>query len=188
MKKINILVLLFYVSAFLSCKKSGSSTSAIIGAWRLTDISGTYSNNLTSSTGYTTTLSYNTDSSILTETSIVPGIASQNVSVVQLNSEVWSLNSNGTYTIKEIYTVSPGSSNLPDSSDAGGTWEFLSNTQVNNGLLLGGGLPYILSTGNDNIYTIEKLNASTLQLWINSSQYNAGATTSSDITLTFTRM
>jgi hypothetical protein len=188
MRKLTLLIFMLSMIAIASCKKKNSSPS-IVGVWSLSNVSGTSSYNLTASTGYTTTYTYSTSTGTLTETTTIPGTSSQTVSIYQLNTEVWTFNNKGAYTINEIYTNSPGSGNLADTSAVNGSWQYLSSAQPNDGVTLSGGISYILGNvaSNTEYFTIQSLNGSTLELTYNSGQDNSGAISSTNVTFTFTR-
>jgi hypothetical protein len=186
MKNITFILLSLFFFGISSCKKKGSSTPGISGTWKLANVSGTSSINLTTSTGASTVYSYEAGSSTLTETVTYPTSSTQSISIYQLVSEQWTFNNSGSYSLYEIYINSPGSSNLPDTTSTAGNWNYQSGNQSN--LYLGNGISYILANvTNSNSYTVTSLSGSTLELTVSNSQNNSGAVTATDVTLTFTR-
>ena len=186
MKKSTILILIVYLFALASCKKH-SSAPAIVGIWAFTNVSGTSAYNLSSSTGASTTYSYNSDSKIITESTWYPAFSSTSVSTVQLTTEVWTLNGDGTFSINEVYINSPGSGNGPDTANSSGTWAY--SSKADNGIILSGGSSYILTHITDtNEYTLQTLNSSTLELAAAYTTVNVlGDTQNTNVALTFTR-
>jgi hypothetical protein len=184
MKKSTVFILIICLFAFAACKKH-SSAPAIVNAWVFTNVSGTSSYNLSSSTG--ALITYSCAGNIITESTWYPAFSSQSVSTYQLISEVWTLNGDGTFTINEIYITSPGSGNGPDTANSSGTWAY--GSKADNTIILSGGSSYILTNITDtNEYTIQTANNSTLALTAAYTSVNIiGDTQKTNVTLTFTK-
>jgi len=118
MNKITIAILSICVFAFSSCKKSSSSPS-VVGKWAFSNISGSSVNNTSATDGYTDAYTFNSTTNILTKTTSNIGITTTNVSTIQVTTELWTFNSDGTYTINETYAESPAPA---VTSTASGTW------------------------------------------------------------------
>ena len=186
MKKSTLLVFAFCVLVIASCKKnSGSGT--LIGTWALTNVSGTSSDNYTAATGESTTYVYNKDSSMLTETTYYPALSSQTVANIKVVSELWTFNSDSTFTANETYINNPATGNGTSTSDSSGKWAYTS--KAHNGFVLLSGYPFILTNvTNTNEYTIQSVTGTTLQLTVINSAVNPlGNSVTSNVTLTFTR-
>ena len=184
MKNITIAALLMYLFAFSSCKKS-SSPPSIVGKWAFSNITGTYTQNYSTTNGSTTTYSFNSAINTLTQTTTTIGSTTQHITTTQVTSEVWNFLDDGTYTINENYTMSPSPAVTSTSS---GTWEYLSNTHANNSFVLTGSGSYIISTlGNSGLYTFQTVNNTLVLSMVDAQTNNLGATSSTNLTITFTK-
>ncbi len=174
------IVLLF---ASFGCKKSNNAQSAV-GKWKLSNYAGTTVSNTSSSNGYTNTYSFVNATGTLTQTETAIGSSTPYVFVTQITTETWSINNDGTYSISEVYTPTGGTQ---ITSTTSGTWDYLSNSKANNEIVFSGNGSYAL--GSPSFLTISSVSGSELVLTsVSSTTDNTGRTSSTNLTMTFTKM
>ncbi len=183
MKKITLVLLATCTVAVFSCKKSSSSSTSIVGNWKMTSVSGKliYGNY---SSYDSTNYSYKSSDSIFTRVDFSTdpyGFDSTNF-VISMNN--WSFNADGTYSINEIYKEGT----YPLITDnVSGVWQYLSNTSANDAVLLQGPTAALLPGGANSSYTF-KVNGNTLTLTEVYAQRNTSNLQATDIVVTFSKM
>ena len=186
MQKLILVILLIGSLAVSSCKKSSSSPS-IAGTWTFSNISGTYVQNTDTSDVSTTTYTYSSNTITATNVTAYYGTPTTSTTSISVTSESWVFNSDGTYTINEVYNAG-GPTSITSAST--GTWDYLSNGQANDGLLLNGQtsqvLGDILTSGSD-IFNIKTIGSTLVLTITNSVTNNTGYNYTTDVTLTFTK-
>ncbi len=177
----NAVVLFFLLSAFAfsSCKKSSSSSPSIVGTWKISNITGSYTHQNTP-TSLLTTTAYSYSSNTLTETDTT------SITTITVYDETWAFNSDGTFSIDENYEQA--SATVPTTHSLTGWWDYTGSTIPNSDVLLrsistpslvpSGGTFYIASVSNTQLVLTVK----------ESSSLSTGASTITNLTLTFTKM
>jgi hypothetical protein len=146
MKKSIILFLIAMQLILASCKKSSDSTinsysTSIVGTWQLISISGIQYYYGPNEGPKSATYSYSAPTLTITDTN-------NNKEVVTIDSDIWTFNSDYTFSIKETYIDSSSSSNVIVHSFSG-NWEY-APSKIKNGAieLEGTNLPSIGPTGS----------------------------------------
>ena len=179
-------------SILSSCSKSSSSSNSVtsqsvVGKWSLANVSGNIIYKATDSSGFTTLYSYKAS----TMTEINESYGSTNDTTTTLfTKELWTFNSDGTYTISEIFTQTQfgayGGTNPPDTASATGNWEYLNSASSNNAIVFMGGLSTGLPFSSS--YNIKSVNGSQLVLVYNGSQSMSGIAVNVNFTITFVKV
>ncbi len=149
MKNILYLILFLCSIVVFSCKKSSNSAPSIVGTWQFASMTST-----------TTTYSFGHEPVQKSYVPFDPVTDSLYITssyyggeTYYISKEIWTFNTDGTYTIYEIYSLAGQSAMTIAIS---GTWEYISNTSVNNGFILIGHasemLPSFNSTGTPTYY------------------------------------
>lgn len=184
MRKIPFLFLLMCLFAFSDCKKKSSGPS-IVGKWAMTDISGTVVSNFSSTSGQTYAYTYNSSIKALTETISILGSTTQTINTINIATEEWTFNSDGTYSINETFAVG---TDPATTSNATGTWEYLSNTRTNNGVILAGyGSEVISAIAGDGLYVIESIGDKLVLKKVDAYTNSNGTIRSTNITITLAK-
>ncbi len=174
--------------------RSVTTPPSIIGKWTLKNISGVVINNSSNNLVDTTTYTFDSTTNTITATdyrynsNFNPPSTQYTVGTYQITTEVWTFNENGTYSINESYIQHVPSSDKTIINSCTGIWEYLSNTQINNGFILTGGISSILSFNqyNGGTYAIQTINDSTMTLAFNYTQTaNSGYVYNTNITIAF---
>lgn len=179
MKKTAAFIFLLSAFAFGSCKKSSSSSPSIVGTWKISDITGSYTHQNTP-TSLLATTTYAFSGNTLTETDTT------SITTITVYDETWAFNSDGTFSIDENYEQAPAT--VPTTHSLTGWWDYTSSTIPNSDVLLrsistpslvpSGGTFYIASVSNTQLVLTVK----------ESSSLSTGASTTTNLTLTFTKM
>lgn len=138
MKKIIIIfdALLLMIFAFSSCKKS-SAPPSIVGTWKLTNLTGTVMYHSEPSIYDSVFYSYNSANNTYTRIEKYYEPFNFDTTTYLINTEVWSFNADGTYSISESY-IADQAPPATVTNSVTGTWQYLSNTHANDAVLLSG--------------------------------------------------
>jgi len=191
MNKIILLFLSAYLLVFCSCKKSSSAPS-IVGTWAMTNVSGYSVSDGSSNSVDTTAYSYNSGTNLITviihsyDALTNPPTSQDDTGTFQISTEIWTFNTDGTYSINESYVQKFNNTSKPMADVSTGIWEYLSNTQANTSFILTGAIPNLLSFNNNGVYAIQTLNSTTMVLTQTSDQTgSSGSVSSTNFTITF---
>ena len=131
-------------------------------------------------TSLLTTTAYSYSGNTLTETDTT------SITTITVFDETWAFNSDGTFSIDENYEQVPAT--VPTTHSLTGWWDYTSSTIVNSNVVLrtittpslvpSGGTFYIASVSNTQLVLTVK----------ESSSLSTGASTTTDLTITFDKM
>lgn len=191
MKKVTLFFALILAAISInSCTKSGNSTTnvttpAVVGKWAMTNISGYMLDSMNDSTGDRTTFFYNQSTKTMMEVDKEFGAPPYyDTTTIIYNTELWTLNSDNTYSIYEIVAEPMiGSPTVYDTATGTGSWAFLSGSS-NTGLVLLGG---VSTTMTSNDFTISSITGNQMILTFTATQSITGEIIKQTQTITFSR-
>jgi len=177
MKKL-ILLLLPMVLVVGGCKKS--SSPSIVGTWKISNISGSYSDQA-SPTAATVSVIYSYTNSVLKEQ--VKNSSFVTLVNITISSELWQFNNDGTFSIYEDYEAD--TSVTPVTHTLSGWWDYTGSTIPNSDIVLrSAGTPSILPIGGT--YFIQQVTDDQMILTVKeTNSLSTGETVVNDFVLTF---